>query len=120
MTSQEMIQLVTEKVKSLIESPTCRPELKDACTEWLNAIGTDRSEGATEKLIAELEDNVRDIDSCIEVLLTPRAVEKFGQEGRDAFLKRARLAKESGAKYCVCDACTLGSEILEMKDQLLS
>lgn len=72
---KEIVNVVTEKVNELLAAPSCCKELKEACENWLAAVGTseDAEAEATKALIAELEDDVNLIDDTIGFFGTPMA-----------------------------------------------
>lgn len=111
---------LVDKLKALQASPSCCPELKQAVNAYFVALAAEQV--AAKNLIAELEDDVVTIDELIEFVHSPELKEYF--KGNEALAKifadNAEALKTSGAKYCNCFACTVGLEILDNRDVLLS
>ncbi|MBR1805347.1 MAG: heat-shock protein Hsp90 [Selenomonadaceae bacterium] len=110
---------LVEKLKALAASPSCCPELKQAVNNYLVALANEQV--AAKNLVAELEDDVVDIDTLVKnVSDTEHMIKFFGVEGAKIFAENAYKLKASGAKYCNCFACQVGLEILDNRDVLLS
>ena len=108
-----------EKLDALRTSPSCYPDLKQAVKNYLVALAAEQV--AAKNLIAELEEDIVDIDTLIKNLSdTEHFIKFFGVEGAKLFAENAYKLKASGAKYCNCLACTIGLEILDNKDVLLT
>ena len=108
-----------EKLDALRTSPSCYPDLKQAVKNYLVALAA--KQVAAKNLIAELEEDIVDIDTLIKNLSdTEHFIKFFGVEGAKLFAENAYKLKASGAKYCNCLACTLALEILDNKDVLLT
>lgn len=110
----------TQKVKELIEAPSCCAEAKAAGNAWLAAVGTDKEAEATKNLIAELELDLVPIDGLIAFAGSPAGAQVFGEEKSKEVEAHAKEIKEAGAKYCDCPACTAVAAILEKKEELLA
>ena len=94
------------KVEALIETPTCCAELKEAAQKWLDTYDDgNANQEPTRAFIKELEEDVCDIDSCIEFLKV------HYPEG----VAEAEAAKAAGEDTCICPACQLGKQILKQK-----
>ena len=115
----EKRDLVIENVKAVIAAPSCCPELKEAAQHYLNALNTAKEKKAGQKLVAELEEDVQDIETVLTFFSSPAGVKAFGAEPAAALTKQAKKVIADGGKYCFCPACTAGREILEMKEVLL-
>lgn len=111
-------KILIDKLKAMAASPSCCPELKQAIKTYLVALAAEQ--GAAKNLIAELEEDVVDMDYLTEYKDSPAIIKCFGVEGAKIFAENAYRLKASGAKYCNCLACTLALEILENKDVLLA
>lgn len=116
---QDVRDYVTQKVKELMDAPTCCAEAKAVCGNWLDAIGTDRETEQTQKLIAELEEDIVTVDGLIAFAGSETGAKVFGAEKAKEVEAHARQIKEAGAKYCDCPACAAVAAILEKKDELL-
>ncbi len=119
MINMEKRDLVIENVKAVIAAPSCCPELKEAAQHYLNALNTAKEKKAGQKLVAELEEDVQDIETVLAFFSSPAGVKAFGAEPAAALTKQAKKVIADGGKYCFCPACTAGREILEMKEVLL-
>ena len=112
-------QALIEKIKAMAAAPSCCPELTAAIQNYFNALGTDKEKSAAQKLIAEIEEDITDIDSLVAFAHSDRAKEIFGDAQKN-FAAHADELKASGAKYCDCGACAPALEILNNKSVLLS
>lgn len=102
-----------ELVKEVMEAPSCCPELKAVCEQWLKDAGTARESDTTAKLVKELEEDIMPIDMLVAFAASDAAVGIFGAEGQKAVLAHAKEIQAAGAKYCDCPACAAGIKILE-------
>ncbi|MBR1647862.1 MAG: hypothetical protein IJ685_13970 [Selenomonadaceae bacterium] len=109
-----------EKLDALRTSPSCYPDLKQSVKNYLVALAA--KQVAAKNLIAELEEDVVDIDTLIEHVSSDieHFIKFFGVEGAKLFAENAYKLKAAGAKYCNCLACTIALEILDNKDVLLT
>lgn len=110
---------VIEKVKELIDAPSCCAEAKAAATSWLDAIGTDEEAVLAEKLIAELEQDIMPIDGLLAFSGSEAAAQVFGAEMAAKVHAHAKELKAAGAAYCDCPACAAVAAILEKKAAIL-
>lgn len=110
---------VIEKVKELIDAPSCCAEAKAAAQNWLDAIGTDEEAVLAEKLIAELEQDIMPIDGLLAFSGSEKAAQVFGAEMAAQVHAHAKELKDAGAAYCDCPACAAVAAILEKKDAIL-
>ena len=62
--------------------------------------------------IREDRDCVNTIDETIEFCKSDKALNMLGEEKCKFLLDKALLAKENGAKYCDCPACSAAEKIL--------
>ena len=115
----ETCDFVTEKVNAILAAPSCCPELKEICMEWLQAAGSDHEAAATKSLLHELDEDVCTIDDVMEFFASPAAAGFFGAEGAKAMLAQAREHKANGGTHCFCPACANGKAILDIRDRLL-
>ena len=104
---------IIEAVKALIAAPSCCAEAKAAAESWLNAVGTEKEEEETAKLVAELKEDIEPIDDLIAFASSPKCAEFFGDKAA-GFLAHAQELKASGAEYCDCPACAACAEILNL------
>lgn len=111
-------EYVTEKVKELMNAPSCCAEAKEVCQNWLDAAGTEKEAEATEKLIAEVEADIMPIDGLIGFAGSEMGAQVFGAEKAKEVLKHAEEIKAAGAKYCDCPACAACEAILEKKEEI--
>ena len=115
MTKNDLI----EKAKAMIAAPSCCPELHAAGQAWIDSVGKADEKTRAENLIAEIKEDVTDIDHLVGFAHSETAAKIFG-EGVKNFAAHADELKASGAKYCDCGACKPALEILANKDILLS
>lgn len=111
-------EYVIEKVKEMIDAPSCCKEAKVACQNWLDAVGTGEEPEMAKKLIAELEADIMPIDGLIAFAGSDMGVKVFGEEQARAVAAHAEEIKAAGAKYCDCPACAAAAAILEKKEEL--
>lgn len=109
MTKEQII----ENTKKIVAARSCYASLKEAGNNWLDAVGKSDENEKFDKYIAELKECVTPIDGCIAFSESDMCKNMFGEEGAKAMHDNSVKAKENGAKYCICDACTLGGEILD-------
>lgn len=112
-------KFVEEKVKELIQAPSCCAEAKEACQSWLDALGTEKEAEAARALLAELEEDIVPIDGLIAFAGSETGVKVFGAEKAEKLLLHAKEIKAAGKKYCDCPACAAVEAILEKKDDIL-
>lgn len=110
---------IIEMTKKMIVAPSCYEGLKKIGQEWLDAIGTDGEKAAAQKLIAEIEADITDIDELVAFAHSETPAQMFGVEGAKKFADHADELKASGAKFCDCLACSAGLEILKNKALIL-
>ncbi len=110
---------IIELAKKMIAAPSCYAGLKEAGQNWLDAIGTADEKAAAQKLIAELEGDVTDIEHLVAFAHSEIPAQLFGEEGAKKFAAHADELKASGAKFCDCAACAPGLEILKNKALIL-
>lgn len=113
-------QTLIEKIKAMAAAPSCCPELTAAIQIYLDAVGTAKEKSAAENLIAEIEEDITDVDHLVAFAHSERAKEIFGAENAKNFAAHADELKANGAKYCDCGACAPAVEILQNKSILLS
>lgn len=114
-----MSNLLKSKIDVLLAVPHCCPELKEAAKKYIEAIGTNDEHNQAISFVNELEEDVLPIDSLIEFSTSEYAINMFGKESAEAMNLNAIKAKESGEKYCICDACQAGKELILLKDEIL-
>ena len=101
MNTQELKAIVT----SIIEAPSCCPEMKQVGQEWLEAAGTDKETAATEKLLAEAKADIITIDALIGFTASEAGVKLFGPDFATQLHEHGVEIKAQGAEYCDCPAC---------------
>ena len=69
-----------EKVKALVNAPSCCAEAKEAGNNWLEAVNTEKRDEAAEKLIAEIEADIIPIDWLIKFAGSEDGQKVFGAE----------------------------------------
>ena len=107
-----MMDAIREKVQEMIAH--CCPELKEAGQAWLDAAGTEQEAEATQRLLAEIEEDVTPIDGLVAFAGSDHAKKIFGEEKAAAFLAHAQELKASGALTCDCPACSAALAVKEL------
>lgn len=115
MTKKDLV----EKAKEMILAPSCCPELQAAGHAWIDSVGKADEKNRAENLIAEIEEDVTDIDHLVAFAHSETAKKIFGEDVKN-FAAHADELQASGAKYCDCGACKPALEILANKDILLA
>lgn len=108
---------VKATVQKLIAAPSCCPEAKAAGEAYLAAYGTPKQAEAAKALVAELKDDVCSIEGFIDLTASDMGKKIFGDKA-GAMNEAGKKAKEAGGKYCLCDACQAGGELLDHADEL--
>ena len=100
------------KTEALIAVPHTYQPLKDAAQKWLDTMEDGKAnEAATKEYVKLLEESIMTVDDIVAFTASPKAAEVFGDQ-LPQFQAHAKELKESGAKYCDCDACKLVADIL--------
>ena len=93
-----------EKTKALLAVEWTNADLKAAAQKYLDTVNDlEANAAATKAYVAALEENVATVDELAQV---------------PQFAEHAAELKAKGEKYCDCDACALGADILSKKDYL--
>ena len=109
---------LAEKTKALIAVEHTYGPLKEAAQKWLDTMEDGKAnEAATKEYVKLLEESIMTVDDIVAFTASPKAAEVFGDQ-LPQFQAHAKELKESGAKYCDCDACKLVADILAEKDYL--
>lgn len=109
MTSKELKPIVT----SIVEAPSCCPELKEVAQAWLNSLGTEQEAAATEKLMAEAKADITTVDNLIALTGSELGVQIFGEKLAQDLHAHGLDIKSKGAMYCDCPACAGCLAIIE-------
>lgn len=59
------IEAIIEKVKALINAPSCCAEANEAANKWLEAVNTEKQDEAAKALIEEIAADIIPIDGLI-------------------------------------------------------
>ena len=110
---------VAEKVKELVNAPSCYAPLRELAESWLKAMGTPKEKVLSKKLIEELEADVQPIDDVIEFFGSEAGQKAVGAEAAAGMLAHFKEVKAAGGKWCDCPACKAGTAILDNKAVLL-
>jgi len=110
---------IIAKVKEVLAAPSCCAELKEAAQKYLDALDTPEEKEAGKFLVAELQEDVQDIDSVIVFFSSDAGRDYFGAETAAELTETAKKVKAAGGKTCFCPACAAGQAILDKKDILL-
>ena len=110
---------ITEKVKDLINAPSCYAPLKALAEEWLKAQGTAEEKEMSRKLVAELEADVQTAEDSLHFFESETGKKIVGEEFAAQMTAHFRELIASGGKWCDCPACTAGRAILDNKEVIL-
>ena len=117
---QDVKKYVIQKLNEMTNIPYCCEEAKAAAADWMNALGTEKEAEQTEKLLAELEEDLLPIDNYIAFASSEAGINVFGgEEGAQKEILRTKERKAAGAKYCDCPACAAVLAILEKREELI-
>ena len=105
------MSILKEKVQEMIAAPSCCAELKEVGQAWLAAAGTDKEAEATQKLLAEIEEDITPIDGLIAFAGSETGIQIFGEKRAAEMLAHAKEIKANGALYCDCPACATALEV---------
>ncbi len=109
---------LAEKTRALIAVEHTYQPLKEAAQKWLDTMEDGKANAeATKEYVKLLEESIMTVDDIVAFTSSPEAGKVFGDQ-LPQFQAHAKELKESGAKYCDCDACKLVKEILDEKDYL--
>ena len=112
---KELLDYVAQRAEVLSVSGASKQATKDAALAWKEAVAADPSDASVEEATAQLVDFLEGrpnaIDGVIAFLEGP-AKEMLGEEAAAAGLAKQLERKESGAKWCDCEACSAATEIL--------
>ena len=111
-------EAMIEKVKALINAPSCCAEAKEAANNWLEAVNTEKQDEAAKALIEEIEADITPIDGLIAFAGSEDGKKVFGAEKAAGIEAHAKKIKAEGAKFCDCPACTAVAAILADKADL--
>jgi len=112
------IEAMIEKVKALINAPSCCAEAKEAANKWLEAVNTEKQDEAAKALIEEIAADIIPIDGLIAFAGSEDGKKIFGEEKAAGIEAHAKKIKAEGARFCDCPACTAVAAILADKADL--
>ena len=115
MTKAEII----EKVKDLINAPSCYAPLKELAEAWLKAQDTAAEKEMSRKLVAELEADVQTAEDSLHFFESETGQKIFGAEAAAQMAAHFKELVASGGKWCDCPACAPGRAILDNKEVML-
>ena len=109
---------LADLTKQLIAVPHAYQGLKDAAQKWLDTMEDGKANAeATTEYVKLLEESIMPVDAVVAFTSSPDAAKVFGDQ-LPKFQAHAKELKDSGAKFCDCDACKLVAEILKDKEYL--
>ena len=112
------IEAIIEKVKALINAPSCCAEANEAANKWLEAVNTEKQDEAAKALIEEIAADIIPIDGLIAFAGSEDGKKIFGEEKAAGIEAHAKKIKAEGARFCDCPACTAVAAILADKADL--
>ena len=110
---------IIEKIKAVLNAPSCCATLKEKSQKYLDSIGTNSEKAMAKDLIEELEADVMPIESTIGFFASDMAKNIFGAEKAAQMKAHAEEVKAKGGKFCDCPACANGKTILDNKSLIL-
>ena len=110
---------IMEKVKDLINAPSCYPPLKALAESWLKAQGTAEEKALGAKLIAELENDVQTAEDSLSFFESESSRKIVGEKFASQMEAHFKEVIAAGGKWCDCPACSAGKEILDNKEIIL-
>ncbi len=119
MSRKEELKDLVAIAQKMVSAPSCCAELKEVTATWVDSIGTDKEKKSAENFIEEIKADITAIDNLVAFAHSDHAKEIFGEEGSKNFAAHADELKKSGAKYCDCQACAAGLELLKNKEKIL-
>ena len=108
-----MKELVTE----LVNAPSCCEQVREVCKNYLKVVDSDEEKAALSELVKVIRENINTIDETIEFCKSDKALNMLGEEKRNFLLEKSLKAKENGAKYCDCPACSAAEKILNLYEK---
>ena len=94
------IEAMIEKVKALINAPSCCAEAKEAANKWLEAVNTEKQDEAAKALIEEIAADIIPIDGLIAFAGSEDGKKIFGEEKAAGIEAHAKKIKAEGeAQY---------------------
>ena len=109
---------LADKTRALLAIDWTYAPLKEAAQKWLDTMDDgEANAAATKAYIAALNDGLCTIDEVTAFANSPAAKDAFGDKLAE-MQAHAKELKDSGAKFCDCDACKLIQEILAQKEYL--
>ena len=106
-------------VQAVLDTKNACRELREVCRLWLAAEGGKDEAYMSKLLIKELGEDVMPIHKVIKFMDTDAGKKIFGEEGAAKAKVKLQAAKDNGAEWCPCPACTAGKAILDAKDDFL-
>ena len=114
-----MAKTIRELTENLLAAPSACKEVKDAATNYLNAVGTEKESVAAKAYVEELEADIMPIDGLIAFAESDMGAKVFGADTAKNILSHAKERKAAGAKYCDCPACAACEALLDQKEEIL-
>lgn len=116
---KQVLDVVVEETKALMNAKTCCEDAKNAAAAWLDAVGTEKEAEQTKAYVEVLEDSIVGIDELIAMAESEKGIQYFGEETAKGIAVHGKEIKEAGALYCDCPACAAVEKILKYKEELL-
>ena len=94
------IEAMIEKVKALINAPSCCAEAKEAANKWLEAVNTEKQDEAAKALIEEIAADIIPIDGLIalrDLRMGRRSLERKRQQESRLTRRRSRQRARDSA-----------------------
>lgn len=114
-----MAKTIRELTEDLLAAPSACKEIKEAATNYLRSVDTDKEAAAAKAFVEELEADIMPIDGLISFAESDMGAKVFGADTAKNILLHAKERKEAGAKYCDCPACAACEALLDQKNNIL-
>lgn len=116
---RDVKEYMIQKVKEMMEAPSCCADAREAGQRWLDALGTENEAEETKNFIAEMEEDIMPIDNLIAFASSDAGAQVFGAEAAKGVAVHAQEIKAAGAKYCDCPACAAIEAILARVEEII-
>ena len=95
------IEAMIEKVKALINAPSCCAEAKEAANKWLEAVNTEEQDEAAKALIEEIAADIIPIDGLIAFAGSEDGKNRGSREEDQG--RGREILRLSGMHSCCCN-----------------
>lgn len=112
---KEIVEILVEETRALMDAKTCCAEAKQAAQTWL---ASDKSKEHTKAYMEALKEVIVTVDELIAFAESKEGMAYFGADvAKDVALHGLQL-KQEGAVYCDCPACAKVEAILQYAKEI--